>query len=264
MKPNLEVRALEKYIKSVQMAAQGQTNGGIILLLPKIVLKIFMLVPLIYLWRVLLSSPVETEYNMSQMLGYTYAAAILADLLSVRTKASGWLSEGVLQTLYSRPLSVVGQLIALTVGAWLPMLMLFSLPMAIIAPAFKINLLPQSYLFWPSLLLCISLGFAIDLIFASLSLHLRNLSWLISRIRSAITALFTGTFIPIALLPLGLDKILPYQPFAALGGSPLQILVGTGYRQNIIMIQIIWNLILWPLALIFFKKSQEKMVSYGG
>ena len=166
--------------------------------------------------------------------------------------------------LYGRPLSVLGQLISHTFGGWLPMLTLFSLPMAIISPLIGVSLRSESLWFFISLFLCISLGFAIDVLFACLSIKLRNMSWLISRIRAAIIALLSGTVIPISFLPLGFNKLMEFQPFASLGGAPLSIFVGVAEHSTVLSLQIIWNLILWPAALLAFNKSQEGMVSYGG
>lgn len=253
-----------KYIKTAYMACLQETNGGVLYLLPDIIIKACTLIPLIFLWRVVMSSGVDAGMSMHQMLSYTYAAALLSDMMVVKTAASGWLSEGVLMKLYGRPLSVLGQLIAQTVGGWLPMLALFSLPMTILSPVFQVNLRPASLWFFVSLFLCISLGFAIDFLFACLSLKLRNTSWLISRIRAAIVALLSGTVIPISFLPLGFDIVMKYQPFASLGGAPLSIFVGASGPAEVLIIQAAWNMILWPAALLVFKKSQEGMVSYGG
>ncbi len=255
---------MSKYMKTARMSYLEKTNGGIIYLLPDIMIKIFTLIPLIYLWRVVMSSGAQVGMSMSQMLTYTYISALLSDMMVVKTAASGWLSEGVLMKLYGRPISVLGQLIAQTMGAWFPMLLLFSLPMVFVAPLIGVNLMPASPWFLPSLLLCISLGFAIDILFACLSIKLRNMSWLISRIRAAIVSLLSGTIIPISLLPYGIGVIMKYQPFACLGGSPLSIYVGSADPENVILLQLIWNMILWPVALLVFKKSQEGIVSYGG
>jgi ABC-2 type transport system permease protein len=255
---------MNKYTKTAYLSALEKVNGGIIYLLPDILIKIFTLIPLIFLWRMVMSSGVEVDMSLDQMLTYTYISALLADMLVVRTAASGWLSEGVLLKLYGRPLSVVGQLTTQTVGGWMPMLLMFSLPMALIAPLFAVCLIPASIAFPVSLLLCIALGFAIDLLFACLSIKLRNMNWLIGRMRVAITAVFSGTVIPIKLLPFGLSEIMKYQPFACLGGAPLSIFVGAANIMETIRLQIVWNLILWPFALIVWKKSQEGMVSYGG
>ena len=253
-----------RYYYTAKLSAIEQNNCGIIYLLPDILIKAFTLIPLVYLWRVVMSSGAEVGMTMSQMMSYTYASALLSEMLVVKTAATGWLSEGTLLKLYGRPLSVLGQLSALTVGRWVPMLLLFSLPMALVAPVFGISLMPASVWFFPSLLLCISLGFAVDCFFACLSIKLRNMSWLIDRIRMAIIALFSGTVIPIRLLPFGLDQWMRFQPFAALGGSPLSILVGAADVRSTIFMQLAWNVVLWPLALLAFKKSQEGMVSYGG
>lgn len=253
-----------RYIKSAHMSCLEKTNGGLYYLLPDIFIKICTLIPLVYLWRVVMSSGAAVEMSMQQMLTYTYVSALLAELLVVKTAATGWLSEGVLVKLYNRPMPVLGQLVAQTVGGWLPMLALFSLPMAFVAPLVGVSLMPASPWFAASLLLCISLGFAIDLLFACMSMKLRNMSWLITRIRAAVVSLMSGTVIPISLLPLGIGDLLKYQPFASLGGAPLSVFVGAATPLDVMTLQLMWNAILWPTALLLFKKSQERMVSYGG
>lgn len=255
---------MKKYFKTAVLSSQQKTNGGVIYLFPDILIKITTLVPLVFLWRVIISSGSDVGMSLGQMLTYTYVSALLSDLLVVTTPASGWLSEGILLKLYGRPLPVINQLAAQTVGGWLPMLMLFSVPMALIAPLFGISLLPASPFFPLSLALCVLLGFAVDLLFSCLSIKLRNMNWLISRMRMAITTILSGTIIPIMLLPFGMARIVKYQPFASLGGAALSVFVGIADVKETIILQIFWNLIAWPIALLVWKKSQEGMVSYGG
>jgi len=185
-------------------------------------------------------------------------------MLVVQTAASGWLSEGVLMKLYGRPLPVFGQLAAQTVGGWMPEILMFSIPMILLSPLFGVNLIPASPFFMLSLALCISLGFAIELLFACLSIKLRNMNWLLGRMRMAIIAVLSGTVIPIRLLPFGLAEIMKYQPFASLGGAPLTVFVGAANIPETLILQAAWNIILWPVAILVWKKSQEGMVSYGG
>ncbi|MCL1855105.1 MAG: hypothetical protein FWF86_05170 [Clostridia bacterium] len=255
---------MNKYIKTACLSALEKTNGGIAYLLPDMLIKIFTLIPLLYLWRAVMSSGARVGMSLDQMLSYTYASALLSDQLAVKTPATGWLSEGVLLKLYGRPLSVLGQLAAITIGGWMPMFALFSVPMAFIAPLFGVNLIPASPLFAVSLLLCVTLGFAVDCLFACLTIRLRNMNWLVGRIRLAVVSLFSGTVIPIRLLPFGIAEVMSYQPFACLGGAPLSILSGAADIGRTITLQVLWNLILWPAALLVYKKSQEGMVSYGG
>jgi ABC-2 type transport system permease protein len=253
-----------KYYVTARMSAQEQTNGGILYSLPTVLLKICTLIPLLYLWKTIMSSGAKAEMSLEQMLSYTFISSILADMLVVKTAATGWLSEGVLLKLYGRPFSVLGQLMAQTVGGWVPMLLMYSVPVLFLAPVLGVRLIPASPAFFLSLLLCVSLGFAIDFLFACLTIRLRNINWLIDRIRAAIIVVLSGTIIPIRFLPFGLSTIMKFQPFAALGGSPLSIFVGAGDVGETLLLQIAWNIILWPAAIFAFKKSQEGMVSYGG
>ena len=255
---------MQKYLKTAQLSALETTNGGVVYLTADVIIKIFTLIPLIFLWRVVMASGAEVGMSFEQMLTYTYVSALLTDMLVVQSAASGWLSEGVLMKLYGRPMSVLGQLAAQTAGSWVPMLILFSLPMALVAPLFGVIIIPASPLFIVSLILCISLGFAIDTLFACLSIKLRNMSWLIGSIRLAIVTLLSGTIIPIRLLPFGIAEVMKFQPFASLGGAPLSIFTGMADVHQTLIIQVIWNIVLWPTALFIFKKSQEGMVSYGG
>ena len=72
---------MDKYVKTGQMAMLEKTNGGIFYLLPDVAIKVFTLIPLIYLWRVVMSTGVRTNMSMQQMLSYTYVSALLADLM---------------------------------------------------------------------------------------------------------------------------------------------------------------------------------------
>lgn len=253
-----------RYWKTAYMAATEKTNGGLFYLLPDIVIKVATLIPLLFLWRVVMSTGVKVGMTPDQMLSYTLINAVLGSLLVVRTNATGWMSDGVLLKLFGRPLPVLGQLIAQTAGGWVPMLLLFSLPVLLVAPFLGVNIVPKSPWFFLSLLLCVSLGFAMETLFACLSIYLKNMRWLVDRIRAAVIALFSGTVIPIRLLPFGLDTVLKYQPFAALGGAPLSIFVGSADVPETILLQVLWNVILWPFALLVFRASRERMVSYGG
>ena len=167
---------MSKFLKTVHLSALEKTNGGIIYLLPDILIKAFTLITLTYLWRAVITGGAQADMSLAQMLSYTYLSALLSDLLVVKTPASGWLSEGVLMKLYGRPQSVLGQLMALTAGGWMPMLCLFSLPMAMLAPLAGVSLRSASPFFYLSLLLCVLLGFAVDILFACLSIKLRNMN----------------------------------------------------------------------------------------
>ena len=242
----------------------SQTNGGIIYMLPQIILKIVYLIPLMFIWRLVTAGGVDAGMTLAQLLTYTYINALLTDLLIVKSYMTDWDFDSKSTALFTRPMSVYGQVIARTVGEWVPALLLFSLPMALIAPLLGVQIIPSTLWVIPSLLLCVSLGFAFEFFFFCVTLRLRNVSWLTQVIRSAVVAFFSGTVIPFRILPFGFDRWMHYQPFGSLGGAPLSLFVGSAEPAQIIPAQIFWNLIFWAIAIFWFQKSRERMVSFGG
>lgn len=256
--------SLNKYSSTIIISMRKQTNGGIIYLFPNIIVRLMYLLPLMFLWRVLASQGVEVGMSLEQMLTYTLMNALLGEMLVVQTFMSSWNYEGQVLSLYLRPQPVFGQIIAQTIGEWIPMLLAFSIPMLFIAPLIGVTVIPATLWFFPSLLLCISLGFAIDFIFACLTIRLKGLSWLSHSIKMAIMTLFSGTVIPFKILPFELTKAFEYQPFGSLGGAPLSLFTGISDPVRIIPVQIFWNITLWTVAVVWFRKSKERQVSYGG
>ena len=88
--------------------------------------------------------------------------------------------------------------------------------------------------------------------------------WLAYSLRNALTLLLSGAVIPFDLLPWGIGDLFKLLPFGSLAAAPLTIFVGMAGPFELIPLQIFWNITLWPLAVLFFAKSKEKMVSYGG
>ena len=197
---------LKKYISTAGLAMQGRTNGGILYLLPDMVLKAVYLVPLMVLWQVIAQNGYDAGMSTAQLMSYTYMSALLADMLIVQSYISAWNYDSLCIELFMRPYPIFGQVIARTVGEWVPSLLLFTLPMALLAPILGIDILPRTLWVLPSLMLCISLGFAFEFLFFCVTVRFRNVSWLTYVIRMAITSLFSGTVIPFRILPFGLEK----------------------------------------------------------
>ncbi|HSL94048.1 MAG TPA: hypothetical protein VK905_05530, partial [Bacillota bacterium] len=245
---------MKKYLITARMTAQNLTNGGLLYLLPGYLLRVLYLVPLLLLWRSLMASGVETGMTLDQMLTYTLLGTLFASLLVVQTPASNWLYEGLIINLYQRPMGVLRHLTAQTVGAWLPDLALFTLPMLLVSPLLGVKLVAPGMSWWfvPSLLLCISLGFAVDFIFASLTIRMKNASWVVYSIRAATIALLSGSVIPFAILPFRLGEFFRLLPFGSLAAAPLALFVGLAEPAPTLLLQLAWNILIWPLTLIVF------------
>jgi ABC-type uncharacterized transport system permease subunit len=125
-------------------------------------------------------------------------------------------------------------------------------------------MIPVSAWFWPSLILSISLGLAVDFLFSCFIIRMKNANWLAYTLRNAVTLLLSGAVVPFDLLPWGMADFFKLLPFGSLAAAPLSLFVGRAASSDLIPLQIFWNVTLWPLATLVFAKSREKMVSYGG
>jgi len=253
-----------KYIKTAAMSAQNKTLSGIFYLLPDAMLRVVCLIPLMMLWRILMSSGVSTGMQLSQMLTYTYVSALLSEILVLQSPLTNWYYDGALTSIFQRPMSIYGHVAAQTLGAAVPSLLMFSVPMALLSPLFGVSLIPATLWFFPSLLLCISIGLAMEFLFACLFIRMVNARWLAYTIRKAVMSLFAGNLIPFAVMPWGMGTVLQYLPFGSLAAAPLSLCAGLAGAGRTITLQIIWNIVLWPAAILAFRKSQERMVSHGG
>lgn len=258
-------QAFRAGLATAKLCVKEQSYFGFINLLAQYLLQIGGLAALLMIWRSLFLQGADLEgMKLEQFYTYTVLSTMLAPLLNIHTPASGWLHDGTMLGLYQRPAGVFAQLAAHTIGGWGMRLLCLSLPVLLISLVCGLNMRPVSLLFFPSLFLSILQGFAVDFLFACLLIRMRNLEWTVHCLREALTALFTGSLIPFAVLPWGIGDFLQLSPFGTLAGAPLGIYTGLSEPVTIIIAQIIWNLILWPLAIYCFKASGERMVSYGG
>lgn len=253
-----------KYMITARMSVRSKTNSGVLYMFPDIFMKVIYLVPLMFIWRSLVGSGYEVEMSVSQLLSYTYVNVLLADMMIVNTYLSAWNYDTRSMEMFTRPIPVFGQVISRTIGDWVPMLVLFSLPMFLLAPVLKIQILPKTLWVIPSLVLCVSLGFAFEFLFYCVTIKLRNVTWLTYVIRSAIVSFFSGTVIPFKILPFGMERWMDYQPFGSMGGAFLSLYVGSATPLEIIPTQLFWNIVIWIAATVWFRQSRERMVSFGG
>lgn len=258
-------QAFRAGLATAKLCFKEQSYFGFANLLAQYLLQAGGLAALLMIWRSLFLQGVDLEgMRLSQFYTYTVLSTMLAPLLNIHTPASSWLHDGTMLGLYQRPAGVFAQLAAHTVGGWGMRLLCLSLPVLVISLACGLDMRPVSLWFFPSLILSVLQGFAVDFLFACLLIRMRNLEWTVHCLREALTALFTGSLIPFAVLPWGIGDFLQLSPFGTLAGAPLAIFTGLAEPGLLIVTQIIWNVILWPLAIYCFNASGERMVSYGG
>lgn len=256
---------MKAFFATARMCVRNKNEFGLLFTLGEYLLRLITLAAQWMIWRAILPDGAQIDGMTRQgMLVYVTVSSALAPLLDVRTPASSWLHDGTMLGLFQRPRSVYAQLAAHTAGGWLLPLAFYGLPLLLTASLLGFPPVPANPWFYPSLLLCIAQGFAVDYLFACLLIRMNNLEWTVHSIRNALTALLTGGLIPFAALPWGLGAWLELSPLGTLAGAPLALMTGLGDPARLIGAQLFWNLTLWPLALWAFRASRERMVSYGG
>ena len=252
-------------LATMKLCLKEQSYFGFFSQLAKYLLQAAALGALLMIWRTLFLQGVDTEgMTLNQLYVYTILSTALAPMLDVRTPASGWLHDGTMLGLYQRPAGVFMQLAAHTIGSWAMRLLCLSVPVALIAVLCGVDMSITSPWFFLSLPLAVLQGFAVDYLFACLLIRMRNLEWCVRCLRTALASLLTGSLIPFVALPWGIGNWLELSPFGTLTGAPLAIYTGLGDPASLLPAQIIWNIVLWPLAMACFAASRERMVSYGG
>lgn len=232
--------------------------------------KVIQLVVLVLLWRGYAAAGAGLGgLSLDQLLCYTLISFVLRQQLNILTPATSAMWEGSVIGRYPRPAPVSLSFASETVGRWwLPYGLFFGLPALLVAPLLGIRVLPASAgafgLFLLSLGLSVIIGFAMDLILAAFAMRLKNAMWIAHQIREAIYNLFSGALIPFALFPAWARQLLGLLPFGSVASAPLSLYVGSGHAAPLLALQLFWAVVLWPLSRYIYKKSEERMVSFGG
>jgi ABC-2 type transport system permease protein len=261
---------LKKYYATVSMSAAQAFDGNFLCVAADYAVRFIRFIILILVWRSLAAAGADFNgLTLNRILTYLLMASVLHQQLNIITPATSALWEGSIIGRYTRPIPVIGSFVAETVGRWwIPVFLFYSLPLWLASPLLGISPLPASpvcgFLSVLSLALSASLGFAIDILFAALAMRLKNGCWAALMVREALASLFSGALIPFAVMPCNLGKIFELLPFGSIANAPLSIYIGTGDTARLFLLQIFWNIALWLAALRIYRKSEERMISFGG
>ncbi len=258
-----------KFQSTVWLEATGRI-GDSPLFIADYLLRITRVVVLLSVWRLIYAGRAEASgLTLAGVLTYTLLAEVFREPLECR--GSGLeqaLWDGSISLCLLRPFGIFSQFAALKIGGWLFSLVFFSLPLLLAAPVLGVNPLPAyghlAVFFLFSLLLAILVGLALEFILAAFMVDLAHNLYAIQRIREIVITVFSGTLLPLALMPWGIGSVFAWLPFAAMASIPLQIYVGTIHPLTGAGVQLVWNLILWPLAFRLWQRRRERLVSHGG
>ena len=254
--------------KTAAISATSVGGDGPLFLLDYL-LRLLRVAVFLGLWRVILAGrgPVE-GMDLGALLTYTLIAEALAEPLACRTRFEDALWNGSIAMRFLRPLPLVGELLAEACGRWLFNLAFFSLPLLLVATLLGLSPWPAragaGALFPLSLALAIAVGLAIDLLFGIAMVSFDLNRWALDQVRGTVTVLLTGAVVPLVLYPWGIGRMLDWLPFAAMASAPLRIYIGVGDPWRLLALQAAWSLMLWPIVGVCWRKSRQKLASYGG
>ena len=86
-------------------------------------------------------------------------------------------------------------------------------------------------------------------------------------LRKAIIQIFSGIIAPISMFPLWFQELSKFLPFKELIYTPVNIWLGqVTYEQVMFVIikQILWGIILYAIAKLFFNHAVKKLTINGG
>lgn len=260
--------ALRRWRTTMWLAASAYVGEGRLFLLDYALRGLRVMV-LLAIWRSILEArPEASPMPLAMLLSYTVIAEVFAHPMSVQTTLSNALWQGTLVHYFLRPIGVVRQFAAEMTGQWAVDALLFSLPLFVIAGLSGIRVLPAdpqaAVLFALSLGLAVSVGLALEFIFGAIALVLDEPIWLVENVRRALSATLSGAIVPLSLLPWGLGDVLAWLPFASMAWAPLAIYTGADAAPPLLLKQLLWSLVLWPLALGLWHWNREKVTSHGG
>ena len=204
----------------------------------------------------------------SDLVKYILLANLFQQQFNVYTPATAALWEGSIIRYYTRPVSIIQQLVYEMIGKlWIPKWLMFSIPTVLIIAICGFEFLPYDFIhfifFLISMLMAIIIGFEIDIAFSSIAIRLKNGCWAAVQIRNAIIIVLSVQLVPFQVLPDKLAGFLMLLPFASIANAPLSIYVGGDYTVRILL-QCFWAIVLGFVSYIMFTKAEEEMVSFGG
>jgi len=255
------------HLATVHIAGMAPFSDGawtVLTVLPRFVGVLVML----SIWRALIpAGAAPSGYSLQILLTYTFAGALFAPQLNIRTQVTAGIASGAIANRFTWPMPIATQYAAEMVGEWAPHLICVAAPLLLLAPLLGVAVAPAGAAaagFPLSLLLAITAGTALDMIWAALTVGADLGPRVIESTRAVVHAVCAGGWVPLAMYPFHLGAALAWLPFAALASAPLQIYAGTGDALPLLARQVGWAVVLSLVAAASWRRLRERMVLYGG
>ena len=236
------------------------------------IVQIISMTILVFFWRgVYASSTTLSGLSLTATLNYILVAQMLLPLIENRLIFNfGWMiREGQVAIDLLRPMDFQGRFYVDAVGN-LGLNLLLKVPLLIIAVAFFGLQLPADPLVWAVFIIALLLGHAVlfffDWIFSCLAFYSTE-TWGLSVVRVAVATFFSGSLLPLQMLPDWLRGIANALPFAQSVAVPVSLLSGItpiGDAPGVWAVQLVWLIGLALASRWVFNMSLRKVTVQGG
>lgn len=226
-----------------------------------------------YLWKSIYRYS-DTIRGLTFNETFIYVALGSAIFILLKTYADWYIHyeirEGIIANYLTKPLdfqiyalfanlgSLLMNLTAVTVPTALVMLFVFKVKVT-----FGIGL----FLFPISLMLAFLISFSIDYFIGLLGFYSESV-WGFSTTKEIIVTVFSGALIPLQFFPEAMQKVLFWLPFQAIYHTPLMMITRPNQGLDIflpmISIQLVWAVILFVLARLFYNQAIKVLRIAGG
>jgi ABC-2 type transport system permease protein len=236
------------------------------------VLSIFSMVIFVYFWNAVYADTTTLGgLTLNDTINYILIARILSPLVESRLIFffGFMIRTGQVAVELTRPVDMQGR-VAMEGYARLGVSMIQRIPLFLIAVLFLGLELPTDPAQWVAFAVTLLLGglvlFMFDWLFACLAFYVTE-TWGLSVVRVALGSFFSGALVPLAMMPLWLQKIAAILPFAQALSVPVSFLSGitpVSEAPRALVIQFIWLIVLTIASRWFFNIAIRKVTVQGG
>ena len=226
----------------------------------------------IFVWQAIYNQTGETGgFSLSQMVTYYILAISFSSIATwgINEMMAHSIRNGQINKELLNPISYFKYYFGINLGE-IAFATVIGIATFVICSIFWQLAVPANFIDFILCILVILLGipvtFFIQMIVGTIGFYTNSI-WGMQILRRAIIQIFSGIIAPISLFPLWFQELSKFLPFKELIYTPINIWLGKiSYNEIIFVIikQIIWGVILYVVAKLFFNHSVKKLTINGG
>lgn len=236
------------------------------------VLNVIAMTIFVFFWRaVYANTSTISGMDLQQTLNYILLARILTPLMDMNMIFEfGYnLREGAMAIVLLRPVSLQGSYYVQVMSRTL-MFLVWEIPMALVA-TFVFGLQwPINPAVWGAFLVTAILGrtvlFYFDWILGCLTFYTTEV-WGLGVLVDGVSLFFSGSLVPLVMMPAWLQTLTHVMPFAQAMYAPLSVLTGIvplSQVWQVWLVQLAWIAGLWLASQLVFRVAIRKVTVQGG